>query len=145
MQLINIGSILALVLYLGVVVYTELLPFSQVGNNGIVSMGWEFPHRDAALFPTEQADIFYTYVAAPFWGDADTRKAGEVYYEVHATGTPASDDLINRVSAFIHTEEGVTFVGNWMLVVHWNAVHPWPHGKPGSSIPVLEAVRACYN
>ena len=121
---------------------TKLLLFFQVGNNGIVSMGREFPHHNAAPFPTELADTFYTYAAAPFWGDADTRKAGEVYYEVHATGTPASDDLINQVNAFLQTEEGVMFAGNWMLVVHWDAVHPWPHGKPGSTNPVLEAVRA---
>ena len=105
-------------------------------------MGREFPHHDAAPFPTELADTFYTYAAAPFWGDADTRKAGEVYYEVHERGLPTSDELLDRVSIFIQTEEGVTFVGSWMLVVSWNAVHPWPHGKPGSTNPVLEAVRA---
>ena len=108
-------------------------------------MGREFPHHDAAPFPTELVDTFYTYATAPFWGDADTRKAGEVYYEVHATGTQASDDLINQVNAFLQTEEGVTFAGNWMLVVHWDAVHPWPHGKPGSTSPALEAVSALIN
>ena len=105
-------------------------------------MGREFPHHNAAPFPTELADTFYTYVAAPFWGDADTRRSGEVYYEVHATGNPTSDDLINRVNTFLQNEEGVTFTGNWMLVVHYDAVHPWPHGDPGTPNPILEAVRA---
>ena len=58
---------------------------------------------------------------APFWDDVDTRGGnGEVYYEVHESG-----HFLNQVNSFINTVRPSRFEGSYMLVVTWDAVHPY--------------------
>ena len=62
------------------------------------------------------------YLLAPFWDDVDTRGGnGQIYYEVHETG-----HYINQVNSFINAVRPSRFEGTWMLVVTWDAVHPFP-------------------
>lgn len=106
----------------------------------VSSFGREFPHTNPAVFPTLEPETFYSYVAAAFWGDADTRLDGEVYYELHvAADNPISEELIGRVNDFLAQEQGVDFDGNWMLVVHWNNIPPFPHGL-GFIIPEVNYI-----
>ena len=52
---------------------------------------------------------------APFWVDNDPSVRGNVSYEVHTTGSP----LLNRVSDYISSNQGVQFRGTWMMVAFW--------------------------
>ena len=72
---------------------------------------------------------------APFWDDVDTILEGDIFYEVHSTasGYPDSLNLMSQVDSYIQGETGGDFSGTWMLVAHWDRVHPWPHGDTGDS------------
>ncbi len=96
-----------------------------------MSFGSQFALFDASPFPTTTLASFYSHVAAPFWSDADARLNGTVWYEVHdaEANNANSNELLDQVSAFIRTEEGVDFAGNLMIVATWDHVHPWPHGE----------------
>ena len=59
----------------------------QVGTNGIISFGRPFYFWYSRNFPTPYPWIRETYVAAPFWHDADIRSRGDVIYT-----TPSKDD-----------------------------------------------------
>ena len=127
----------------------SVLIYLQVGTNGIVSFGAEFPHFDASPFPTSVASSYYAYVAAPFWSDIDARQEGFIWYEVHdaAESNPVSNTLLSSVNDFIQTEAGVEFEGNLMIVATWDHVHPWPHGDgTGQELvdPYLQSVSLCY-
>ena len=75
-------------------------------------------------------ETHFGYIVAPFWADADLRLDGEIYYELHTSGSnPTSIELLDRVSGFISRELGVMFEGNWMMVATWDGIHPWPHGS----------------
>ena len=66
---------------------------------------------------------------APFWANNDLRRAGSVRYAL----IDSDDDLLRKVSRFIRFNnkeaEDSDFVGEWMLVVYWDGVHPYPHGS----------------
>jgi len=103
----------------------------QVGTNGVISFGAEFPHWNAMLFPTNINTNLSAYVVAPYWADADARLGGEIRYEVFERGcddTNVSNLLLDRVGNFITNETGVQFTGTLMMTVMWDEVHPWPHG-----------------
>ena len=118
----------------------------QVGTNGIFSFGRDFRQDLPAQFPSSDAEIFYSYLVAPFWSNIDTRLDGRVNYEVHVTGESSlSDNFLGRVSAFIDAEQDPGFVGNWMIVATWNGVHPFPHGASAEQDrldPYLQSVCA---
>ncbi|MGJ8945923.1 hypothetical protein AB9K17_23830, partial [Salmonella enterica subsp. enterica serovar Kentucky] len=58
------------------------------------------------------------------------RLDGQVNYEVHVMGESAtSNDYLGRVSSLINSEQDPDFTGNWMVVVTWDGVHPFPHGN----------------
>ena len=81
-------------------------------------------------FPTTNYFQRNAYVVAPFWSDVDIRREGAIFYEVHQLGANLqSNALIERVSSFIVREKDSNFTGNWMLVVKWDKVHPFPHGS----------------
>lgn len=102
----------------------------QISINGIISFGEPFYSADPVVFPSVRSDVANAYLVAPFWDDVDIRRAGNIYYEIHSVsnGNLGSLDLINRVSAYIREQSGDEFAGNWMLLVEWREVHPWPHG-----------------
>ena len=43
-----------------------------------------------------------------------------MYYEVHESG-----HILNQVNSFINTVRPSMFEGSYMLVVTWDAVHPY--------------------
>ena len=95
-------------------VYVFSVLTHQVGTNGIISFGAEFPHWNAMLFPTNINTNLSAYVVAPYWADADARLGGEIRYEVFERGcddTNVSNLLLDRVGNFITNETGVQFTG----------------------------------
>ena len=106
----------------------------QVGTNGIVSLGEPFYFSASSNFPTANYFIHSANVTAPFWSDVDTRLAGSVSYETHQRGFNAeSNAKLERVSGFISARQNISFTASWMLVAHWDKVHPYPHGFYGNS------------
>ena len=83
----------------------------------------------AEIFPSEERNIFFSYLFAPFWSDIDTKLAGSVQYETYKMGdAEESDSRLRRVSRFIRLEQDPNFEGTWMLLANWEDVHPFPHG-----------------
>lgn len=82
---------------------------------------------------------------APYWSNIDTRRAGRVRYETYSRGeSEASDRQINIVLDFLALEENITMVGEWMMIVSWEDVHPFKHGTSDElhrDNPYLESVR----
>ena len=74
---------------------------------------------------------------APFWSDNDIRKEGAVRYATYCTSqecttSPEGKAQLSNVNEYIQSlqEEGEPkFIGKWLLVVHWDHVHPSPHGE----------------
>ena len=72
-------------------------------------------------------------MVAPFWSDNDIRRSGSVHYVNITLGdSNHGDELINTVSKFIQHQNDEAaeqnFTGDWMLIAHWDRVHPYPHG-----------------
>lgn len=71
-------------------------------------------------FPTSSVDVFWSYIAAPFWSDITTTTSGSVSWELND-----SDDTLREVSNLIQAEVGDSyFTGTWMLVAYWENVQP---------------------
>ena len=104
------------------------MPF-QVSVNGIISFDRPFSLNTAENFPSQDGDVHFSYLVAPFWSDVDTRRAGTVRYESYYRGdSSASDQRLAIVEQFLLNEEGVEMQGEWMLLAAWENVHPFPHG-----------------
>ena len=115
-----------------------------MGTNGIFSFGRQFIENRPALFPTEQASTYFSYVVAPFWSDIDTRLDGSVQYKTYSSANLSEAQDISRVAEFVNTENGSISNANWMLVATWNEVHPFPHGNSAEQDrqdPYLQLVR----
>ena len=58
---------------------------------------------------------------SPFWDDVDiSGQNGRILYEIHESGY-----FLNQVNQFLQRKRPSDFVGTWMLVAHWDAVHPF--------------------
>ena len=69
-------------------------------------------------FPPTSADVFWTYLIAPFWGNLSTISSGLVSWEVHTSSL--SPDLFDLVNTFISDEYGDdNFNGTWMFTGFW--------------------------
>ena len=129
----------------------------QVNENGVISFKEPWQYSYPNRFPT---DYFFTrrgLAAAPFWSDNDIRRAGSVRYATFHNNTP--EDLANEpgqtllaeVNKYIQDRQGEgeePFVGNWLLIAHWDNVHPSPHGEDGQSgisVEELERVALARN
>ncbi len=116
-----------------------------MGVKGVISFDQPFNATSQMLFPSEQGSVFYSYVLAPYWSNIDTRLAGRVQYETYRYGE--SDDVNRRfdfTNAVIVSELNPAFSGNWMMLVNWENVHPYPHGDSAEldrQNPYLEKVR----
>ena len=94
--------------------------------------GFSVPDR----FPT---GYFWTrtgLAVAPFWSDNDIRREGAVRYatfhSTQAASNPEGRDWLRQVNRYVQStqEEGEEeFEGRWVLTVHWENVHPSPHGE----------------
>ena len=95
-----------------------------------MSFGRDFRQDIPEAFPSTDAEIYFAYLVAPYWSNIDTRLDGQVNYEVYVMGESViSNDYLGRVSTFINSEQDPAFTGNWMIVVTWDGVHPFPHGN----------------
>ena len=115
--------------------------------NGIISFDRAFPLDAPENFPSRDGDVYYSYLVAPYWSNIDTRRAGSVRYETYRRGdSEASDQQMGLVTDFLGDEEGVDFVGEWMLLASWDGVHPFPHGDSANMTrqdPYLDSVWLC--
>ena len=118
---------------------------SQVGTNGIFSFGVNFRLDLPQPFPSTDAEVYFAYLIAPYWSNIDTRLDGQVNYEVYVAGeSPISDEYLGCVNTLVNSEQDSFFRGNWMLVVTWEGVHPFPHGNSAEQDrqdPYLQSVR----
>ena len=103
----------------------------KVGTDGWISFGRALNNSNPALFPTNAADVFWTFTVAPFWSNLDTSQGGNVSWEIH--NISLSHELIETVNNFIHDEYGdVNFNGTWMLLGFWEDVTPSGKSSPVS-------------
>ncbi|CAI8034372.1 Mucin-like protein (Fragment) [Geodia barretti] len=96
-----------------------------VGTNGIISFGRPFYFWYSRNFPTPYPWIRETYVAAPFWHDADIRSRGDVIYT-----TPSKDDyrsLYGVIDKFLSFQLNSSFTAEWILLASWVKVPVYPH------------------
>ena len=94
--------------------------FLQVGTNGLLSFGSGYNSFISQVFPGSIA-IQSFYLVAPFWDDVDIRfDTGDISYEIHESGY-----YLDRVNAFIRQKRPTDFEGTWMMVVFYDAVHPF--------------------
>ena len=90
----------------------------QVGVNGLISFGTAYSSFFIQKFP---GSVPSRYLVAPFWDDADTTGGnGMVSYEIHNSGY-----FLDHVSAFMRYQRPSNFQGTWMVVVYWDAIHPY--------------------
>ena len=73
---------------------------------------------------------------APFWSDNDIRREGAVrfatFHSNDAASNPEGKNWLDQVNMYIQStqdEDEGKFEGNWLLTVHWDHVHPSPHGE----------------
>ena len=107
-----------------------------MNENGVISFGnpWNNPYPET--FPTSNFYSRNGLAVAPFWSDNDIRRAGAVRYITYSSFDSDSLEgrsLMDEVNAYIRTQTqqrggGQRFDGNWLLAVHWDHVHPSPHG-----------------
>ncbi len=121
---------------------------SQVGVNGIISFDREFNADSSQNFPSMNGSVYYSYLASPYWSNIDTRRSGQVRYESYTLGDSSeSDDQLEMVDDFINIEQDPGFQGEWMLLVSWEDVHPYPHGDVAEAEridPYLDSVSILF-
>ena len=94
---------------------------NQVETNGLITFGRQVLSSTPETFPTENADIFWSYIVAPFWSDANTSTNGSVYWEIHIVEQSAA--MLNQVSNLVQSQYPESqFSGTWMLVATWKDV-----------------------
>ena len=122
------------------IVWLAYVSMIQVNENGVISFDkvWKFGYPER--FPT---DFFWTrqgLAVAPFWSDNDIRKEGTVRYASYCTiplneecsFSSEEQEIMDMVNRYIQDNQDVNedrFEGNWLLVAHWDHVHPSPHGE----------------
>ena len=70
-------------------------------------------------------------VVAPFWSDNDIRREGAVRYATYTRREDSAlgETLLTNLTRYIgRLNKDPDFEGRWMLVAHWDGVHPSPHG-----------------
>lgn len=88
--------------------------------NGLISFDLPYGSFFNQPFPGSFF-ISSRYLVAPFWDDANINNGGgQIYYEVHESGY-----MLDLVSAYLRMQRPSEFQGTWMLVVFYDAVHPF--------------------
>ncbi len=124
----------------------------QVNENGVISFErpWRYSYPDR--FPTNSFFTRQALCVAPFWSDNDIRREGRVSYFSYSCNAdpfgeckdpPQGINTLSSVNNFINQiidEDEARFNGKWLLVAHWQNVHPSPHGddNPNLGIPQEE-------
>ena len=89
-----------------------------MGTNGILSFNSSFNSYFNSPFPLSFTEA---YLVAPFWDDVDIRGGnGRIMYEIHEDGY-----FLEQVNRFLQRKRPSSFEGTWMLVAHWDEVHPY--------------------
>ena len=94
----------------------------------------EFPYSTPSEFPTSDPQIYWLYAIAPFWSNADLQQEGSVSWKVFNS----SDNETAQVNGFISTNQNYSFTGTWMLVAHWDSIHPYPQATDRYSQKVCD-------
>ena len=103
----------------------------QVNEDGVITFEKEWRNSHPDRFPTEHYWSRQRQVVAPFWSDNDLRKAGAVRYVAY--GLQVGDEtsqgkmLLDKVNQNVQKVDE-EFTGKWLLIAHWDHVHPSPHG-----------------
>lgn len=100
-----------------------------------------FPYEDPSPFPTTSPGSYWSYSVAPFWSNADLRIEGRVQWKIFDRSTIDFSPVDNVVSSTLNT----SYVGSWMLVVHWDGVHPFPHGDDQTAVYNQKVRKAIAN
>ena len=113
-----------------------------MNENGAISFEQEWRYSIPQRFPTGQKETMQRLVVAPFWSDNDIRREGTVRYttytrgEANTLGASVLANLTNYIKSLSNAED---FEGRWLLIAHWDGVHPSPHGGDSNNgIPQLE-------
>ena len=87
-------------------------------------MSFDHPFTNFAprVFP---GDTFASIVA-PFWGDVDIRRDGDIFYHVY---DDPSSPFIERAAIELRDFIGFDFQPTWILVVTWVGVPNYPDGS----------------
>ena len=91
-----------------------------MGTNGLLSFDTSYNSFSNQQFP---GNFFISsrYLVAPFWDDVDIRDgSGEISYEIHTSGY-----YLDEVNLFLRRKRPSDFVGTWMAVIYYDAVHPF--------------------
>ena len=108
----------------------------QINENGVISFDkpWKYSYPDR--FPTTFYWTRQGLAVAPFWSDNDIRKEGAVRYAAYSiterATKPEGQQLMDDVNEYVQNlqaEGEQRFRGKWLLIVHWDHVHPSPHGE----------------
>ena len=90
----------------------------------------ELPTSYPSQFPTSDPDSYWLFSVAPFWSNADLRVEGSVRWRIYNR----SEIDFSPVDNLISIEKNTTYDGDWMLVVHWDGIHPFPHGDDQEAV-----------
>ena len=115
--------------------YVAFINF-QVSENGAVSFEQEWRYFTPLRFPTNSEEIMGRLVVAPFWSDNDIRREGAVRYTTYSRGEESAlgETLLTNLTTYIsRLNKDSDFEGRWMLIAHWDGVHPSPHGGNSSN------------
>ena len=125
-----------------------------MNENGVISFENPWMYSYPEQFPTSNFDVRNALAVAPFWSDNDIRKDGAVRYATYdsvvtnTNSASAGRELLEQVNRFIQAQQDEEiFVGLWMLIAHWDSVHPSPHGGDdhgGISEEELNRVRCIH-
>lgn len=88
-------------------------------------------HFSPEPFPGTSATVFFGYLIAPYWIDADLRRGGNITWEILVSdGGNTTNQYLSQVSEFIEEQQNTTFVGNWMMMVNYNRIPPFLSVSP---------------
>lgn len=109
----------------------------QINENGVISFEdpWQYSYPNR--FPTNYYFTRKGLAVAPFWSDNDIRLAGAVRYATYSSNNDVTNTagqmLLDEVNRYIQERQTGQFTGNWLLIAHWDKVHPSPHGDGNPS------------
>jgi hypothetical protein len=110
----------------------------------VISLESSFSNAYPETFPVSGYNAHDSFIVAPFWSDNDIRQSGSVKYINFTSDTSNAEsegrELMDEVNAYIQAHQGETeerFEGNWLLVAHWDHVHPSPHG---AGVPGIDGI-----
>ena len=99
----------------------------------MISFDSPFHFFTPSRFPHFYRSTRESFVVAPFWADVDSRRTGQIRYQVLTATNQNANATIEQVNRFISQVVNESFSGLWLLVAEWRDVHPYPHGSFGES------------